>query len=364
MAEIADGDNVKVIAFYLPQYHPISENDKAWGKGFTEWTNVKKAKPLFEGHYQPKIPLNGNYYNLLDGNTARWQSDLAQQNGIFGFCYYHYWFSGRKLLEKPAERMLNNMEVTIPFCFCWANENWTRKWNGAENEVIMEQDYGDRADWERHFEYLLPFFEDSRYITLNGKPVFIIYRPELIPDVNDFTHFIKKRCIEEGLKGCEIIFQRSDFMRNEKLKHTLEYDHCIAFEPLHSWLEITWERIWSKAKRTLFKSKHTVYTVRDYDKTWRQILRRSFRDRKMIAGAFTDWDNTARNRCGLLYKGASPEKFASYMSRLVKKVYKSGRLNVVFLTAWNEWGEGSYLEPDEKNGFAYLQAVRDAVHQI
>ena len=176
MAEILSDNKIKTIAFYLPQYHAIPENDKFWGKGFTEWINTKKATPLFEGHYQPKVPLNENYYNLLDDNVKIWQADLAKKYGVFGFCYYHYWFKdGKKLLEKPLEQMLKNKDVNIPFCMSWANENWSKRWDGGNQEIIAEQDYGTEDDWKKHLLYMVQFFKDERYITLNGDPVFLIY---------------------------------------------------------------------------------------------------------------------------------------------------------------------------------------------
>ena len=197
MAEVFDNKGVKIIPFYLPQFHTIPENDEWWGEGFTEWTNVKKAKPLFEGHDQPRIPLNNNYYNLMDDNVKIWQAKLAKEYGIFGFCYYHYWFKGgRQLLEKPAEQMLKNKEIDIPFCFCWANENWSKNWDGGNREVIMEQDYGSQEDWEKHFRYFVRFFRDERYITVHGKPLLIIYKPEQITDLQQMVVYFRKRAKE------------------------------------------------------------------------------------------------------------------------------------------------------------------------
>ena len=173
--------NIKVIAFYLPQFHAIPENDKSYGKGFTEWTNVKKAKPLFADHNQPRVPLNQNYYDLLEQGVMKNQADLAKKYGVYGFCYYHYWFAdGKKLLEKPLETMLTDKSVDIPYCICWANENWTRRWDGGNNEVIVEQNYGDRANITRHAQYLTQFFKDERYIKEDGRPLLLIYKPELI----------------------------------------------------------------------------------------------------------------------------------------------------------------------------------------
>ena len=181
---------MKIIAFYLPQFHNIPENDEWWGDGFTEWTNVKKAKPLYEGHMQPRVPLGGNYYNLLDDNVKIWQADLAKKYGVYGFCYYHYWFNGKMLLEKPMEQMLANKEVDIPFCICWANEPWTKAWVGDERKLLIAQEYGQEEEWKQHFMYLLPFFKDERYITKNGKPLFVFYRPDIVP-------CMKEICISE-----------------------------------------------------------------------------------------------------------------------------------------------------------------------
>ena len=165
---------MKIIAFYLPQFHSFPENDEWWGKGFTEWTNVKRAKPSFKGHYQPRIPLNKNYYNLTDVNALKWQADIAKKYGVYGFCYYHYWFDGHMLMEKPMEIMLQNKEVDLPFCICWANENWTKAWAQHSRKVLIAQTYGDKKDWEKHFYYLLPFFKDKRYIYKDGMPIFVI----------------------------------------------------------------------------------------------------------------------------------------------------------------------------------------------
>ena len=179
MAEVKDVKGVKLIAFYLPQFHAIPLNDQCWGKGFTEWTNVRKAQALFSGHDQPKIPLDLNYYDLMDDQVKIRQSNLAEKYGIFGFCYYHYWFKhGEKLLEKPAELMLKNKKIEIPLCFCWANVNLSKNWDGGDQEIIMEQDYGGKEEWERHFQYLLNFFQDERYITVDGCPLLVVYKPE------------------------------------------------------------------------------------------------------------------------------------------------------------------------------------------
>lgn len=374
MAELNQNkDQVKVVAFYLPQYHAIPENDKSWGEGFTEWTNTRKAVPLFEGHYQPKTPLNKNYYCLLDPQVRQWQSDLAKKYGVWGFCYYHYWFKdGKKLLEKPAEMLLEESGAETPFCFCWANENWARRWDGGNKEIIMEQDYGEEEDWEKHFQYLARFFRDPRYITWDGRPVLVIYRPEIIPRLEEMLNFFRRRGEEEGFGGLEIMFQHPSYL------HTPEYDpdfcdHYIAFEPAYTWMDPNdpWMKTKNLVKKLLGKglsqkvveARHQEKTLElpDYDKTWKTILSRKFPSDKFLWGAFVNWDNTPRNKAGLAYRNWAPEKFREYFARLVKKVRSSSQANVIFINAWNEWGEGCYLEPDEKYGYSCLEAVRDGL---
>ncbi|MCI5751022.1 MAG: glycoside hydrolase family 99-like domain-containing protein [Oscillospiraceae bacterium] len=376
MAEINSTDKIKTIAFYLPQFHCIPENDAAWGKGFTEWTNVKKARPQFHDHYQPKVPLNKNYYNLLDKETQEWQSELAQRNGVYGFCYYHYWFKdGKKLLEKPAENMLKNKDITIPFCFCWANENWTRNWDGGNREIIVEQDYGDINDWEKHFLYLLPFFQDERYITYNGSPILIVYKPELINDFKEMADYLKKRCRDYGFNGCEIMVQFPQYRFSPSFDDDT-FDHYICFEPLFTSYELQLLRertssmvslrrklrrlLGDKLSDTLVKllPENRKFRKYSYDEYWNCILSRSYDSEKYIAGAFVDWDNTARNKKGILFTGASPEKFENYYRQLTEKIKAGRQPQLIFINAWNEWGEGAYLEPDEKNGYGYLEAVK------
>ena len=364
--------DIKTIAFYLPQFHPIPENDEAYGEGFTEWTNVKKATPLFEGHNQPRVPLNQDYYSLLNIDVMIKQAKLARANGIYGFCYYHYWFKhGKKLLEKPIEMMLGDKRVDIPFCLCWANENWTKRWDGGDNSIIVSQDY-DIKEIPEHIEYLCRFFKDSRYIKFHGKPVLLIYRPELIPKLRKYIGVIRSEVKKQGFPGVVLISQYPNFyMEGRKLDI---FDYYTQFQPAFVCRDIAdrnMSGILKLARNVLItlnmrklgrkildlRNGAGKLDIRSYDSDWEEILKYKVTDRKLIAGAFVDWDNTPRNTKGLVYEGTTPEKFGEYYKRLVDKVKNDYKNKLIFINAWNEWAEGCYLEPDEKNRFGYLQSV-------
>lgn len=227
---------MKIIAFYLPQFHDIPENDEWWGKGFTEWVNVKKAKPMYKGHEQPRVPLNNNYYNLLDDEVKVWQAELAKQYGIYGFCYYHYWFNGKLLLEKPMSQMLSNKKIDIPFCICWANEPWTRAWVG-EKKVLITQKYGKIDDWVKHFNYLLPFFKDNRYIKNDNKPFFVIYRPEIIGCLKEMVECWDRLAKKNGFKGIDFAYQNIDF-DVQKHKDDSMFSYNIEFQPHYAFYDM------------------------------------------------------------------------------------------------------------------------------
>lgn len=371
---------MKTIALYVPQYHPIPLNDKYWGKGFTEWVNVKNAKPLFEGHNQPRIPLNNNYYNLLDRETKKWQIELAKKYGIYGFCFYHYWFNGEKLLEKPAEQILEDKTLNIPFCFSWANEAWSMEWVG-KNQVIMPQFYGEKKEWKEHFDYLLPFFKDERYIKENGKPLFVIYRPGSINCLSEMIKYWRELAKEAGFPDLVILNQNPDFMINKKVDHS-QIDYDIEFEPATSKLNMYGEKfklVKSIRHRILdFTEKRFGWDLRkygqnlmakatnsqfpSYDATWENILQRKPYSSKSIPTAFVDWDNSPRyKKKARVYIGASPKKFGKYFSRLIKKTKDEYKKDMMFIMAWNEWGEGGYLEPDTTNGYGYLQEIKKAL---
>ena len=221
---------MKIIAFYLPQFHNIPENDEWWGDGFTEWTNVKAATPIYEGHHQPKVPLNKNYYDLLNDDVKIWQANIAKENGIYGFCYYHYWFNGKMLLEKPMEQMLKNPKIDIPFCVCWANEPWTKNWVNQEKVVLIPQKYGDKKEWKEHFDYFLPFFKDPRYMKENNCPIFIIYRPAVMSCVSEMMEYWKELAIQDGFNGLKLMCVTNDLYVDDTDTYKC-FDNIIEWQP-------------------------------------------------------------------------------------------------------------------------------------
>lgn len=333
---------MKLIAFYLPQFHEIPENNLWWGKGFTEWTNTRKSQPLFPGHYQPREPYQDYYYDLTDPSARKWQADLAEKYGIYGFCYYHYWFKGKRLLEKPFNEVLRTGEPYLPFCLSWANEPWTRRWDGSEDDVLMPQDYGDEKDWKEHFDYLFTAFKDERYIKVDNKPLFLIYRPGSISKCEEMLKYWQNLAKQNGLEGIYFVKTLSGF----QIPRIKGFSASVEFEPVY----------------TVF---HHLYfqNVMDYDQIWTRILERTKRKSgtKTFLGAFVDWDNSPRKRnTGLILNGANPEKFTHYLTQQIKHAMDRNS-EFLFINAWNEWAEGTYLEPDKKYGFQYLEAVKKSL---
>jgi hypothetical protein len=372
---------MKIIAFYLPQFHNIPENNEWWGDGFTEWVNVKKAKPLYEGHDQPRVPLNNNYYNLLDDNVKVWQAELAKKYGIYGFSYYHYWFNGKLLLEKPMEQMLENKAIDIPFCISWANETWTKAWTGDEKKVLILQKYGKEKEWREHFEYLLPFFKDQRYIKVDGKPFFIIYRPEVILCLNQMLDLWNNMAIENGFPGMSFAYQSNDIdlikgsddsrfdydiefqpdfttsaIRNDKFKTLRAIRRSVAhFVEKHSGIDLY---RFGRAELTKIMKKDRM----SFDEVWENILKTKPASKKNLPGAFVGWDNSPRHDDrATIYVGDSPEKFEKYITQQVKRAREVYHTDMLFMYAWNEWAEGGYLEPDERSGYRNLEAIRNAL---
>lgn len=366
---------MKIIAFYLPQFHSIPENDTWWGNGFTEWVNVKKAKPLYAGHYQPRIPQDKYYYNLLDSEPKQKQVQWAKESGIYGFCFYHYWFNGHMLLEKPVEQFLNNKDLDIHFCLSWANESWTNAWVSSTNKVLMEQTYGGKEEWKRHFEYLLQFFKDPRYICNDGKPLFVIYRADLLEPRNEMLDYWNELAKENHFKGIDFAYQTMHFeyMPNRddsRFTYNIEYQPAYAFYDMKPrWISTLRAGISHIASKYLHVSLYGKGLKRDkplqydYDTVWKNILDRKPDSDKSVPGAFVDWDNTPRRGIkGSVVNGASPQKFGQYMRKQIKRAQEVYHKDMIFLFAWNEWAEGGYIEPDEKYGDSYLKELKNALN--
>lgn len=346
--------DTKIIAFYLPQYHTIPENDKWWGEGFTEWTNTKKARPLFKGHQQPKTPLNDNYYCLLDSETQEWQAKLAQENGVYGFCYYHYWFNGKMLLEKPMELMLENKNITLPFCISWANEPWARTWDGKDKEVLMPQSYGGEKEWQEHFNYLLRFFKDDRYIKIDNKPVFLIYRTSNIPNCEQMIEYWNQLCKKYDFNGIYLIETMNSFQNRSCLNNS---SAVVEFEPMltiRHYLPLHTQGI------RYIKKKLSILDKLDYNSVWEKIINKDIDyGKKKFLGAFVSWDNTARKgKKGLVIKNSNAELFKKNLKRQILKCKKE-KSELIFINAWNEWAEGTYLEPDDNEKYNYIKVIKE-----
>ena len=372
---------MKIIPLYLPQFHTIPENDEWWGKGFTEWVNVREAKPLFEGHNQPRVPFNNNYYDLSDIETLKWQCRIAKEYGIYGFCMYHYWFNGHLLLEKPMEMLLAHPEIDIKYCISWANHDWTDAWKASNRQpkVLIAHNFDDEKDWVDHFNYLLPFFKDPRYMTENNKPLMVIYIPNIIRKLKKMLDVWSQMARDNGFDGLTFIYQSAASSFDNSWDHSL-FDYGVEMNPGYVGLanrqknssffpklmkyshEI--KRFLHIRRSLLPQKKITEVSKADYDYTWQRILelRPISNAPKMIPCAFTDWDNTPRHKeRGYLFQGVSPDKFKSYFKQLIDNTKNFYDTDMIFVFAWNEWAEGGYLEPDEKNGFAFLEAIKECI---
>jgi lipopolysaccharide biosynthesis protein len=373
----------KLIAMYFPQLHPIPENDVWWGKGFTDWDNVRTAEPQFEGHYQPRVPLDNNYYDQSKLDTLLWQIDLAKSHGIYGFCHYHYWFDGKQLLETPTNLILENKDIDFPFCLSWANETWSRRWDGRDHHVLIKQTHPPtKESWKKHYDYLIRAWKDPRAIKVAGKPVFVIYRPQRIEKISDMLAYWRELAIKDGLPGLYFIFQKQYELPQ---KNCLEaFDALFQFQPFeainstifdktsirHSFIFKLFRTL-PEYLQDLMRSFRTSYlknlTFYDYEPVWQHVVEiRPDAKLTTYPGAFVDWDNTSRYKGkALLFHGASPKNFEKWFSKLVDSMAQRNLPeNFIFMNAWNEWSEGTYLEPDEKYGYQYIEAVKKILGQF
>lgn len=357
----------KVIAFYLPQYHPTPDNDKWWGKGFTEWTNVGKAKPLFPGHYQPKVPADLGYYDLRLPEVREAQAELAREAGIYGFCYYHYWFgNGKEELELPFNEVLRLGKPDFPFMLCWANESWHKKFwdkdgNGNSKKVLIEQLYPGTKDHIDHFYRLLPAFKDPRYIKIDGKLAFMIYMPDDFPNVRNFFELWNNLAKKEGLNGFFFICQIRHNINTAKIEEQFNngYDGVNTmrlFDAIKLKKNLS-KRFMEKLCKVLFNSpiKQTYNSISNHF-----ISKEDYRE-GVYATIIPNWDHTPRSgRNGVVVTDATPSNFKAHVKNAMSYAKESNK-DILFLKSWNEWGEGNYMEPDLLNGKGYIEAMCEAM---
>ena len=350
----------RVLAFYLPQFHPIPENDEWWGKGFTEWTNVGKAKPLFPGHYQPKVPADLGYYDLRVPETRVAQAELAKEYGIEGFVYWHYWFgNGKRLLERPFQEVLESGEPDFPFALAWANESWKGFYHGVSGRnVLIEQKYGGREDYIEHFNSILPAFKDKRYIQVDGKPLFMIYHPFEMPDVQYLISLWRELAERNGLPGIYFVAISYDNSQNKKLLKVgfdgINTNHFLDYQKYKRSLV---HSIKAKLLKFLYHCPNFLF----YDDVVKYFIAEEEYKENIFPTLLPNWDHSPRTgKTGLIIWDSSPEKFAESLCDVKDAIKdKSSDKSLIFIKSWNEWAEGNYLEPDIKYGRRYLEVIKE-----
>lgn len=377
----------RIIAYYLPQFHPIPENDEAWGAGFTEWTNVAQAKPQFRGHYQPRVPADLGFYDLRLPEVREQQAQMAREAGIEAFCYYHYWMgNGRQLLQRPFEEVLASGKPDFPFCLAWANHEWTtRTWqNGGRTRMIAPMEYGGEADYKAHFNYVLTAFRDHRYVTVDGKPIFAIYDPYRFTDVTQFIALWQKWANENGLPGIHFTAMISNTTTKrrradgtiERVIPNLESSEevyrdilALGFDSISSFGksrgEMTYE---GKVKRIVKKVLHEklpfLPALRyDYPKVVQHFFAPEDAWENVFPTVLPQWDRTPRAGSSEgIYVNATPENFQKHLEQALKIVEnKQPEHRLIFMKSWNEWGEGNYVEPDLRFGHGFLEAIKNVL---
>lgn len=350
-----------VIAYYLPQFHPFKENDEWWGKGFTEWTNVGKAKPLFRGHYQPKVPADLGYYDLRLPEIRQQQAELAKEAGVSGFCYWHYWFGeGRQLLNEIIDEVVATGKPDFPFCLGWANETWKAKqWNkdGSGDKVLIEQRYGGEDDYRHHFEYVLKIFKDDRYIKIKNCPLFLIYQPQLMPDMQQFISLWNKWAIEAGFNGIYFIARMRQMEEYDKDKWLKMGANAVTIERTYGFEfnQCFPQKIIKRAIRRLFG----LPIVEAYKNAMKYFVKDSDADEDFIPCLIPNWDHSPRSKKkALVLTDSDPKYFKKHIDKVFSIVKKKDN-KIVFLKSWNEWAEGNYMEPDLKYGKGYINALKE-----
>jgi hypothetical protein len=351
----SDNNGVRAIAFYLPQFHPIPENDRWWGKGFTEWTYVTRANPLFPGHYQPHLPDELGFYDLRVPEVREAQADLAREHGIYGFCYHYYWFAGKRLLDRPLSEMLASNRPEFPFCLCWANENWTRRWDGREQEILLKQEYSAQGDLAL-IQELLPVFSDPRYIRVEGKPLLLVYRTESLPNPKKTAEVWREESIKAGIG--DIYLCRVESFSAAR-PESIGFDAACQFPPLLIGSpELDPALVFNGTEPSDFKGKMLDY---------RGLALRALNSEvsyKRFFGVTPSWDNTPRRgNNAYMWLNSSPREYENWFAQALASTMSryQGDERLIFINAWNEWGEGCHLEPDQRHGRAFLQATRRAL---
>ncbi len=348
-------NKARVLAFYLPQYHPIKENDEWWGRGFTEWVSVANARPLFKGHRQPLIPGELGFYDLRLEESRCAQADLAREHGVEGFCYWHYWLGkGRRLLERPFNDVLTSNKPDFPFCLAWANHSWKGVFFGAKNKCLVEQTYPGKDDYKAHFEYVVDAFCDTRYIKVEGKVLFMIYRPKLIPNCLQFTDYWRELADEAGLEGIHFVGEGVELEDKDKYGlDAVSYSNHRAVE--HGPVKNRYMRyILSKLRG------FTGLKVYDYKDAIPYFVKPGIAKQNEYPSLVPGWDTTARlGRDAVVLKGSTPKLFKEHVSDVLSRCsMRPFEENIVFLKSWNEWAEGNYVEPDRAFGRGFLEALK------
>lgn len=360
----------RVIAFYLPQFHPIPENDEWWGTGFTEWTNTAKAKPLFAGHAQPHLPADLGFYDLRLPEAREAQAKLAQEHGVEGFCYWHYWFAGKRLLERPFNEVLSSGTPRLPFCLGWANDSWTGIWHGCPGRLLMEQTFPGADDEKAHFAALLPAFADDRYIKVDGKPLFLIYNPDNLPEPVRFTDHWRELAIKAGLKGIYFVGNTNRMSWNPEehgfdalVPHNPGITTYYVFNKPPTLIDKLSLRLTNKTAKDLWRGRFPCPNNMPYEEYIEKALPTLRADRDEYPCVVPNWDNTPR--CGVrgyVLTGSTPELFRRHLRAAIAQVAdRPADKRILFLKSWNEWAEGNYVEPDREFGMEYLQVTKEEI---